>query len=151
MPPSPVTGEIFGHILLVEIILVFASPTGYLLTSSGFTLLNWVYFINPSKMMGNSSAAWNFNWLFLKLNRFICNEISVLPDHCTSRKYCGKKSQSFSHCGLFDHPDLQLLNDCRFYFFCLPTTILGILGLLIYCLKGLENTIPTVYYIPPKF
>jgi hypothetical protein len=32
--------EIFGHIYSVEI-QVFASPTGYMLTSSGFLLLNW--------------------------------------------------------------------------------------------------------------
>jgi len=37
-----------------------------------------------------------------------------------------------------------------FSFFGLPTEFLGILGLLIYLWKGLENTFPTVYYMPPK-
>ena len=32
-----------------------------------------VYSIDPSKKIGISSAASNFNRLFLKLNRFICN------------------------------------------------------------------------------
>jgi hypothetical protein len=72
-------------------------------------------------------------------------ETSVLGD--TSRKHCKKELQSFSHYGFFDHPDLQLLSDCIFVFFCLPTIILGILGLSVYRWKGLENT---VYYMPPK-
>ena len=29
--------------------------------------------IDSSKMMGHSPEVSNFNWLFLKLNRFICN------------------------------------------------------------------------------
>ena len=32
-------------------------------------------------MIGNFPAVLNFNWLFLKLNRFICNQLPVLPDH----------------------------------------------------------------------
>ena len=58
--------------LLVEI-LVFASPTSYMFTSSGFSLLNWVYSIDSSKIIGNFLAVLNFNRLFLKLYRFICN------------------------------------------------------------------------------
>jgi hypothetical protein len=55
-------------------ILVFASPTGYMLTSSGFPLLNWgIFFYNSSKMVSNFPDILNFNRLFLKLNRFICN------------------------------------------------------------------------------
>jgi hypothetical protein len=69
----------------------------------------------------------------------------------TSRKHGKKEPHSFVHCGSLDHPDLQSLNDCRFFFFCLPTEFLGIRGLLIYRWKGLENTFPTVYYMPPKF
>ena len=38
-------------------ILVFASPTGQVLTSSGFPLLNWVYSINSSKMIGKLSCS----------------------------------------------------------------------------------------------
>jgi len=29
--------------------------------------------INSSKLIGNSPEVSNFNWLFLKLNRFVCN------------------------------------------------------------------------------
>jgi hypothetical protein len=68
----------------------------------------------------------------------------------TSRKHGKKESQSFVHCSSFDHLDLQSLNDCKFFFFGLPTEFLGIWGLLIYRWKGLENTFPTVYYMPPK-
>ena len=32
-------------------------------------------------MIGNFPAVLNFNRLFLKLNRFICNLLPVLPDH----------------------------------------------------------------------
>jgi hypothetical protein len=32
-------------------------------------------------MIGNFPAVLNFNWQFLKLNRFICNQLPVLPDH----------------------------------------------------------------------
>ena len=42
---------------------------------------------------------------------------------------------------------MQSLNDYTFVFFDLPTKILG---LLVYRLKCIENTFPTVYYIPPK-
>ena len=34
-------------------------------------------------MIGNFPAVLNFNRLFLKLNRFICNQLPVLPDHRT--------------------------------------------------------------------
>ena len=33
-------------------------------------------------MIGNFPAVLNLNRLFLKLNRFICNQLPVLPDHC---------------------------------------------------------------------
>ena len=35
----------------------------------------------------------------------------------TSTKHGKKEPQSFSHCGSFDHPDLQSVNDCKFVFF----------------------------------
>ena len=57
-------GEIFGHNRFE--ILVFASPTGYMLTSFGFLLLNWGIFISSSKLVGIFHAVLNFN-------RFICN------------------------------------------------------------------------------
>jgi hypothetical protein len=48
-------------------------------TSSGFPSLNRVYsFIDSSKLVGNFLAVLNFNRLFLKHNRFICNELPVL-------------------------------------------------------------------------
>ena len=40
-----------------------------------------VYSINSSKMTGNFPAVSNTNRLFLKLNRFICNQPPVLPGH----------------------------------------------------------------------
>ena len=69
----------------------------------------------------------------------------------TSRKHGKKEPQSFVQCGSFDHPDLHSLNDYNFVFFGLPTEVLGIWGLLIYRWKGIENTFPTVHYMPPKF
>ena len=33
-------------------------------------------------MTGKFPAVFNFNRLFLPLNRFICNQLPVLPDHC---------------------------------------------------------------------
>ena len=67
----------------VEEILVFASPTSYMLTSFGFPLLKWVYSsIDSSRMICNSPEVSNFfNRLFLKLNRFIWNKLPVLPNH----------------------------------------------------------------------
>ena len=32
-------------------------------------------------MVGNFSTVLNFNRFYLKLNRFICNQLPVLPDH----------------------------------------------------------------------
>jgi hypothetical protein len=43
------------------------------------------------------------------------------------------------------------MNTILFCFFCLPTEVLGICGLLIYLWNGLENTFPTVYYMPQNF
>ena len=37
--------------------------------------------MKSSKMVGDFPAILNFNWLFLKLNRFICNYLSVLSNH----------------------------------------------------------------------
>jgi hypothetical protein len=37
-------------------------------------------------------------------------------DTNTSRKHGKKEPQSFSHCGSFDHLDLQSLNECKFVF-----------------------------------
>ncbi len=67
---------------------------------------------------------------------------------CSSRKHGKKEPQLFSHCSSFDHHALQSLNNCRFVFLDLPTDTLGILGLVIYRWKGLENTFPMVYHTP---
>jgi hypothetical protein len=51
-------------------------PVDYMWTSSGvFRYEIGVYSIDSSKMMGNFNflQSWNFNRLFLKLNRFLCN------------------------------------------------------------------------------
>ena len=62
------------------IILVFASPASYMLISSSF--FNWVevYSLDSSKMMGNFHVVFNFNRLFLILNRFSWNKVLVLPN-----------------------------------------------------------------------
>jgi hypothetical protein len=54
-----------------------------MLTSFGFPFikLGYILFINSSKMIGNIHAVLNLNPLFLKLNRFICNQLPVLPHH----------------------------------------------------------------------
>ena len=36
-------------------------------------------------MNGNFPVVLNFTWLFLKLNRFICRQLPVFPDHCSSQ------------------------------------------------------------------
>ena len=78
----------------------------------------------------------------------------VIPDEAllylivthTSRKPCEKKPQSFSHCGSFDHPDLQSLNDYKKNYFHFATANLNVLGHVIYRWKGVMKTFPTVYY-----
>ena len=57
-------------------ILVFLSPTGYMLASVGVSSLNLRYILsNPFEMIGNLHEVLNFNRLFLKLK-------VVLPSHC---------------------------------------------------------------------
>ena len=41
-------------------------------------------------MVGNFPAVFNFNRLFLKLNRFICDQLPVLPDHSCGFILSGK-------------------------------------------------------------
>ncbi len=41
------------------------------------------------------------------------------PYHVTSRKHGGKETQSFSHCGSFEHLGMQSLNDYKILFFIL--------------------------------
>ena len=42
-----------------------------------------IYSMISSRMIGNFPTILNFNWLFLKLNRFICNYLPGFPDHCS--------------------------------------------------------------------
>jgi hypothetical protein len=57
----------------------------------------------------------------------------------------------FSHCGFFDHPDLQSLNDYKFVFLVYQLiNASGILGLSIYRWKGLENTLSKIILHAPK-
>jgi hypothetical protein len=66
-----------------------------------------------------------------------------LANTSTSRKHCEKEPQSFSHCGSFDHPDLQLLNECIFLFsFAVANS--NFLGHVIHRWKGIFKTFPTV-------
>ena len=58
---SSVPGEFWAE--PVEILMV-ASPTGYMLTSSGFPLLKWIYSIDSSKMTGDFPAVLNFTGYF---------------------------------------------------------------------------------------
>ena len=53
-------------------------------------------------MIGNFPAVLNFNQLFLKLNRFICNQLPVLPDHCCSRPFCGRCTWNCANAGQID-------------------------------------------------
>ena len=43
-------------------------------------------------------------------------KVQIWQEEITSRKYGKKELQLFSHCGSFDHPDLQSLNDFIFVF-----------------------------------
>ena len=45
------------------------------------TPVTMIYSINSSKIIGEFHGILNFNWLFLKLNCFICNHLPVLLDH----------------------------------------------------------------------
>jgi hypothetical protein len=65
----------------------------------------------------------------------------------TSRKHGKKEPQSFFHCGSFDHPDMQSLKNFRLVFMVGNSIIWGH---VIYRWKGLENTFPMVYYVPPE-
>ena len=66
--------KVFGHIESVKI-LVILNPTGWLHVGifPFFFHSFEVYSIDSSKRIGNFHSVLNFNWLFLKLNLFICN------------------------------------------------------------------------------
>jgi hypothetical protein len=55
---------------LVMKILVFPSPSSYMLTAFNLSLLNWVYSLDYSKAIRTFLEVLNFNWLFLNLNLF---------------------------------------------------------------------------------
>ena len=52
---------------------------------------------------------------------------------------------------LFDHPNMQSLNECKFVFFGLRIDIIRDWGVLTYHQEGLENTFPMVYSMPSEF
>jgi hypothetical protein len=55
--------------------------------------------------------------------------ITILRSIFTSRKHGKKEPRSFVHCGSFDHPDLQSLNDYIFFFFSFRIEILKFWGM----------------------
>jgi hypothetical protein len=61
-----------------------------------------------------------------------------------------KNRNHFPIPGFFYQLAVQSLNDCKFVFSVLPAKILEIWGLVMYRWKGLENTFPTLYYMPKK-
>ena len=76
---------------------MFASPTAYMLASSGFSFTKLGYIpINSSTMIGNFPAVSNLNQLFLKLNRCICNQPPVLPEHWRGAPAIAKKGVPIS-------------------------------------------------------
>ena len=46
----------------------------------------------------------------------------------TSRKHGKKELRLFFHCGSFDHPHMQSLNDCKFVFLVFMTVVFQIPG-----------------------
>jgi len=82
--PMPYTRDILdgtqcpGSFLdIIGNILVFPSPTAYMLQSSIFSLLILIqYILDSFNVIDNFHAVSNFNRLFHKLNRFICNYCS---------------------------------------------------------------------------
>jgi hypothetical protein len=54
-----------------------------------------------------------------RILEFSCHVINVkikISPNIPSNKYGKKEPQSFSHCGSFDHRNLQSLNDCKSIF-----------------------------------
>ena len=76
---NPMIGEIFGHSQLRSWSLRVQPVTFW--HPSVFLYEIGVYSIDSSQIIGDFPAVLNFNRLFLKLNRFICNQLPVLPDH----------------------------------------------------------------------
>ena len=89
--------------------LVILNSTGSMLTSSRHVVS--YPSINSSEMIDNSHVGSNFNRLFLKLNRFICNEPPVLSEqslflsHTHTHSIGPTKLWAFMHSQLwFDPP-----------------------------------------------
>jgi hypothetical protein len=68
-------------------------------------------------------------------------------DNNTSRKHCKKEPQLFFHCDFFDHSNLQLLNDCKFFFYVLWLQFRTFWALLERYFQGLIKE----YQKPPNF
>ena len=105
-------------------------------------------------MNGNPLEVSDFNRFFpiLVAHPFSFNYVECLvadgctsEDACTSRKPCQKESQSLSHCGSFDHPDLQSLNDYNFFCFVLRLQFSVFGGCVIYRWKDIFKAFQVVY------
>ena len=69
----------------------------------------------------------------------------------TSRKRCEKEPQSFSHCGSFDHHELQFTKRLKVFLFCFTTLILNLLGACNTPLGKYFQDISTIILKAPKF
>jgi len=73
-------GDFFGHDQLRSLCLQ-VQPVTCSHSSVFFYEIGVYSFIHPFKMIGDFLAVLNFNWLLLKLDRFICNQLAVLSNH----------------------------------------------------------------------
>jgi hypothetical protein len=97
-------------------------------------------------LVGGCKSMWKVrNYATVASN---CKASQNLTKQCTSRKHGKKELQSFVHCGSFDHPDLQSLNDCTFIFGGFMIAILKFWGHVIHHWKGIFKTFPALYQNP---
>jgi hypothetical protein len=100
-----------------------STSTGYFSNSTGSSVSNCRFslIIEP-----------NYVSMFMILV-IVCSYIKTSTNQVrsitsTSRRHREKKPQSFSHCGSFNHPDLQSLNDFIFLFLFFATVNLKFWG-----------------------
>jgi hypothetical protein len=81
----------------------------------------------------------------VELNYSECSNFQHLQKNkpITSRKHGKKEPQSFSHCGSFDHPDVQSLTAHLFFWF--YDCNFEITGHVIHRWKGILKTFLVVY------
>ena len=80
----------------------------------------WIPYLGWIKLV----VSWEATLPFFRYPSYAMDSIDdqISTKYCgivTSRKLYKKNLQSFSHCGSFDHHDLQSLNYCKFLFFVL--------------------------------